>query len=1137
MRLVLRVHPPPRSASGRRTSSSRPTAPDGRCRIRCSSSAASTRAAPGASTLPGHRPRRRPPRRRGAPRRLAGERVPPRDGDARVRRPHPVAPRQDERLSVHLPQPRRSSPRSSASRGRGSRAASSSTGRSTTGRAPSARSIDRIVRPRRRQRDAVARRDRADVAPARGARADAPAGARRARRSTCTSSNPHAAAAQLPPVDEPGRPRERRVPVGVPARRAGGLRPRQARRVRVPDRTRPLLQGGLHAAASTSRWYKNIPVPTSYMAAGSRLRLPRRLRPRPAGRHAARRRPPRRAGQEAVDLGLRRVRPRLGSPADRRGRPVRRADVRRVRRQPAGLRVARAVRGEDGHAVVPAVQGDRLRAERDGRRRGQPRAWRAALLASARTRPSVRPRATVRLTRRGVLLWVEARGPRPGRSARAGVAAARRRRGQGTCGWRWSRRTETVLVGLRPGARAGAGAAGAGARQSRRRERSRRPTRCTSRASTSSSTRHATRRARGLLRGGACAATPTTCGRTSRSDAALVERGCFADAEPLPAGGAANGHAAQRESARAASRTICWRCVRRARGEAEEAEALFAKAAWDPRWRGAASRRARRARRRPRGPRGCARVPGRSDPRRTRGTPSRTTCARVLRRRAGRTRRRPCRSRRCSRPTRSTPGRSTSACGSLARAATAGGGRARSRVARAHACRGERAPRSRGTLRRVRGARRGGRAARARRGGARPAGRPGARRTTAPRACRTCDRCCTTRPATTRSRRGGAQTRGVTARRGARASRAACFPNSLAAPGRPRIGAGREPGGWNRGLPARPAVVRPPGGGAGAARRGRRRAGSIPPTRPPIAISRSCASTSGRAPAAALRSMRRAGRAAPRGRAAAVRARPAREAMRRRAVAAPAAPARGASRRSSRLATTCRSSSSRCSTPSGSHERALATLLARRLPSVGRRRGQGTGPAPRRARAVGAPGARARRSPTRPFALLERSRTTRTTLGEGRLDGALENETLYWLGAAHAARRADRDGTRTAGARRRAGWRCPRRPCTTTTRTPRRSRTRASRCGGSGARRGRARPVPHARALRHRPPARSRRDRLSLPSRCPSSRCSTTTSATPRGELPVPARARLVGPRLDGPGPRRAPRACSRSIPRTRRRG
>jgi len=85
----------------------------------------------------------------------------------------------------------------------------------------------------------------------------------------------------------------------------------------------------------------------------------------------------------------------------------------------------------------------------------------------------------------------------------------------------------------------------------------------------------------------------------------------------------------------------------------------------------------------------------------------------------------------------------------------------------------------------------------------------------------------------------------------------------------------------------------------------------------------------------------------------------------------------------------------------GQHERALATLLARRFhPWEG---GEGKAPGQHRM-ALGrlARQALARGEADEAVRLLDRSRTYPDTLGEGRLDGALENETLYWLGNAHA---------------------------------------------------------------------------------------------------------------------------------------
>ena len=86
--------------------------------------------------------------------------------------------------------------------------------------------------------------------------------------------------------------------------------------------------------------YKNIPVPTSYMAYHSDYNFVGLVRPRSAGRFAARGQPSCFARQEAVDVGLRRLRPGMGSPTDGRRWSVRRVDVRRVHRQSARLQLA-----------------------------------------------------------------------------------------------------------------------------------------------------------------------------------------------------------------------------------------------------------------------------------------------------------------------------------------------------------------------------------------------------------------------------------------------------------------------------------------------------------------------------------------------------------------------------------------------------------------------------------------------------------------------------------------------------------------------------------------------------------------------------------------------------------------------------
>ena len=63
-------------------------------------------------------------------------------------------------------------------------------------------------------------------------------------------------------------------------------------------------------------WYKNIPVPTSYMVTESKYGFLRGLRSCPQGRLGAHLQPPHLARQEDVDLGKRGVRLRLGSQPD-----------------------------------------------------------------------------------------------------------------------------------------------------------------------------------------------------------------------------------------------------------------------------------------------------------------------------------------------------------------------------------------------------------------------------------------------------------------------------------------------------------------------------------------------------------------------------------------------------------------------------------------------------------------------------------------------------------------------------------------------------------------------------------------------------------------------------------------------------
>lgn len=68
--------------------------------------------------------------------------------------------------------------------------------------------------------------------------------------------------------------------------------------------------------------YKNVPVPTSYMAAHSDFDFVGNYDESRQARAASCGGPPCGAGQKTVDLGQRRFRPRLGPQPDRRGRAV-----------------------------------------------------------------------------------------------------------------------------------------------------------------------------------------------------------------------------------------------------------------------------------------------------------------------------------------------------------------------------------------------------------------------------------------------------------------------------------------------------------------------------------------------------------------------------------------------------------------------------------------------------------------------------------------------------------------------------------------------------------------------------------------------------------------------------------------------
>jgi tetratricopeptide (TPR) repeat protein len=95
----------------------------------------------------------------------------------------------------------------------------------------------------------------------------------------------------------------------------------------------------------------------------------------------------------------------------------------------------------------------------------------------------------------------------------------------------------------------------------------------------------------------------------------------------------------------------------------------------------------------------------------------------------------------------------------------------------------------------------------------------------------------------------------------------------------------------------------------------------------------------------------------------------------------------------------------------GRHQRALDLLLSRRFhPWEG---GEGKAPAQHRAALTGlARRALERNRPDDAVRLLERSREYPESLGEGRLHGTLENETLYRLGVAHDRAGCRRDARR-----------------------------------------------------------------------------------------------------------------------------
>ena len=163
--------------------------------------------------------------------------------------------------------------------------------------------------------------------------------------------------------------------------------------------------------------YKNIPVPTSYMAYHSDYDFVGSYdHGRQAGLlHVAR--SARVAGQEAVDVGLRRVRPGVGSATHRRGRPVHRADVRRVHRQSTRLQLAEPRRGEIVLAVLHAVQGRGRHQERDDRRRCWPGGRRRSRATVRVYTTAARPQARVVLRSWAATLLDERFDATPARSS------------------------------------------------------------------------------------------------------------------------------------------------------------------------------------------------------------------------------------------------------------------------------------------------------------------------------------------------------------------------------------------------------------------------------------------------------------------------------------------------------------------------------------------------------------------------------------------------------------------------------------------------------------------------------------------------------------------------------------------------
>ena len=277
--------------------------------------------------------------------RLAGraprERVPARHGPARDSAGASTSVRTATRATTS------STARTSSSRrwwvcwGPGSPAASSSTGRSTTARRRSCPSTG-------------ASRTTPTAAPDRlvlGARADGPheGHARRAPAprplgpgAAGAAVQPHAARADVPVVGQRRRPRPRRLPVVLPARCARYVADHAKRRHVRPSRSPAAATTASTTARAGGR--RGPPLVPQHPGADllhghgtRRATSSAATTTPPATGFVHCRRPPHLARQEAVDLGQPRLRSGLGPQADRRRRPLHRADGRRLHRQPARL--------------------------------------------------------------------------------------------------------------------------------------------------------------------------------------------------------------------------------------------------------------------------------------------------------------------------------------------------------------------------------------------------------------------------------------------------------------------------------------------------------------------------------------------------------------------------------------------------------------------------------------------------------------------------------------------------------------------------------------------------------------------------------------------------------------------------------